>query len=89
MPVLIEINIGREESKGGLMEEELPAFLNRVVDCPNLEVRGLMCIAPLVADPETARPYFARMRELAEKIRKPARFQNSNGAPIHGNVSRF
>jgi pyridoxal phosphate enzyme (YggS family) len=68
-PVLIEINIGREESKGGLMEEELPAFLDRVVDCPNLEVRGLMCIAPLVADPETARPYFARMRELAEKIR--------------------
>ncbi len=68
LPVLIEINIGGEEAKSGVrpgsveLEELLGASFQRV------EVRGLMAIPPFTDDPEGARPYFRKMRELREKV---------------------
>jgi len=68
LPVLIEINIGGEEAKSGVdphsgdLEELLRAEFKKV------EVRGLMAIPPFTEDPEGARPYFRRMRELREEV---------------------
>jgi pyridoxal phosphate enzyme (YggS family) len=59
--VLIEVNVAGEEGKGGIAPGELPAFLER---CP-VTVVGLMTMPPLAADPESNRPYFAALRELA------------------------
>jgi uncharacterized pyridoxal phosphate-containing UPF0001 family protein len=61
--VLIEVNVAGEEGKSGIAPGELPGFLER---CP-VAVVGLMTMPPLAASPEQNRPYFAALRELAER----------------------
>jgi PLP dependent protein len=62
IPALVEVNISGEESKSGVPESELEAFLQSYD-----EVRGLMTMPPETGDPEASRPYFRRLRELAER----------------------
>jgi uncharacterized pyridoxal phosphate-containing UPF0001 family protein len=62
IPALVEVNLSGEESKSGIAPEELPAFLELYGD-----VRGLMTMPPETGDPEASRPYFRRLRELAEE----------------------
>jgi pyridoxal phosphate enzyme (YggS family) len=62
IPALVEVNLSGEESKSGVTPEELPALLGIYPD-----VRGLMTMPPATADPEASRPYFRRLRELAER----------------------
>ncbi|GBC88433.1 hypothetical protein HRbin13_00556 [bacterium HR13] len=66
--VLIEVNIGEETTKGGVAPEELFAFYQHLLNYKNLRVLGLMCVPPYTEDPEKARPYFAKLRELKEKL---------------------
>ena len=61
IPALVEVNLSGEPSKSGIAPEELPAFLELYDD-----VRGLMTMPPETRDPESSRPYFRRLRELAE-----------------------
>jgi pyridoxal phosphate enzyme (YggS family) len=61
IPALIEINLSGEESKSGIAPEELERYLELYPD-----VRGLMTMPPETNDPEASRPYFRRLRELAE-----------------------
>jgi PLP dependent protein len=61
IPALVEVNLSAETSKSGIPPEELPRFLELYPD-----VRGLMTMPPEAADPEASRPYFRRLRELAE-----------------------
>ncbi len=61
VPALVEVNLSGEESKSGIPPEELEALLELYGD-----VRGLMTMPPAVDDPEDSRPYFRRLRELAE-----------------------
>ena len=68
-PVLIEVNIGREEQKSGIAPELLPEFLKIVSDMPGILVNGLMCVPPAGSEDE-ARPYFARMRELFGEMKE-------------------
>ncbi len=70
LPVLIEMNIGGEEAKSGVAPEsaELEALLAAAANWPNLEFHGLMTIPPFTEDPEGARPYFRRLRELRDAI---------------------
>ena len=62
--VLLEINIGGEESKSGFAPEELSAALARAAQLPGIRVRGLMAIPPVCAAPEENRPFFLRMQQL-------------------------
>jgi pyridoxal phosphate enzyme (YggS family) len=68
MPVLIQVNIGSETSKSGIAEEGAVEFAERTAAFRHLDVRGLMAIPPYTEDPEGARPYFVRLRELAKRI---------------------
>ncbi len=61
--VLIEVNVAGESGKSGIAAEELDAFIAR---CP-VTVVGLMTMPPLAVGPEDSRPYFSRLRELAER----------------------
>lgn len=61
IPALVEVNLSGEESKSGVAPDELPSFLELYAD-----VRGLMTMPPFTEDPEESRPYFRRLRELAE-----------------------
>jgi uncharacterized pyridoxal phosphate-containing UPF0001 family protein len=61
IPALVEVNLSGEETKSGVTPEQLPALLELYPD-----VRGLMTMPPATDDPEASRPYFRRLRELAE-----------------------
>jgi pyridoxal phosphate enzyme (YggS family) len=61
--VLVEVNVSGEQGKSGVAPAELAAFLGR---CP-ARVVGLMTMPPLASEPEQSRPYFAALRELAER----------------------
>ena len=63
IPSLVQVNLAGEETKSGVPPEELEAFLER---CP-AEVRGLSTMPPFTEDAEASRPYFRRLRELAER----------------------
>jgi pyridoxal phosphate enzyme (YggS family) len=62
VPALVEVNLAGEASKSGITPEELPALLELYGN-----VRGLMTMPPETSDPELSRPYFRRLRELAEQ----------------------
>ena len=62
IPALVEVNLSGEETKSGIPENELEDFLALYG-----EVRGLMTMPPEADDPEASRPYFKRLRELAER----------------------
>ena len=73
LPVLVQVNIGREPQKAGVLPEELPGFLSQLAAFPHLKVRGLMAIPPAPTRQEDSRPYFREMKRLfdglaAEKI---------------------
>ena len=61
MPVLIEVNIGREQSKSGVLPEALPELLEKVSLLPGLSVRGLMAIPPNIEDTVQKEGYFEQM----------------------------
>jgi len=66
--VLIEVNVAGEESKYGITPAGAGALAEKVAALPSLRLRGLMTMAPIVADPEAVRPVFARLRELAAEL---------------------
>ncbi|MBQ8813935.1 MAG: YggS family pyridoxal phosphate-dependent enzyme [Lachnospiraceae bacterium] len=67
-PILMEINIGNEESKGGIPIEEAEVLARQIAELPNLKLKGLMCIAPFVDDPEENRDHFKRMRVKRDEL---------------------
>ncbi|WP_417027690.1 YggS family pyridoxal phosphate-dependent enzyme [Baileyella intestinalis] len=71
MDILIEINVGEEETKTGIQAEELMDLAKKITDnCENVRLRGVMCIPPYGEDPEVSRKYFRETRELFEKLQQ-------------------
>ena len=70
LSVLIEINVGGEEAKSGVAPDspELSAILSGASGWPNLRIRGLMTVPPYTEDPQGARPYFRKLRELRDRL---------------------
>ncbi len=68
MSVLIQVNIGREPQKSGVLPEEAEELLRGMADCSNLRVKGLMAMPPYFDDPEAARPFFRQLRHLAAEL---------------------
>ena len=63
-PILLEINIGAEESKSGFSQEEIWQTVEKMADFPHCRLRGLMAIPPISLHPGDNRRYFAEMRNL-------------------------
>ncbi len=68
--ILLEVNIDGEASKHGFTPQQLEEEWEALTELPGLDIRGLMCIPAPVDDPQDARPAFAALRTLAEKLRK-------------------
>ena len=69
--ILLEVNVSGEKSKSGMRPEEVRDVLVHIArDCPRLTVEGLMTMAPFSENPEDARPYFRRLRELRDAVEK-------------------
>ena len=66
--VLLEVNIGGEETKSGVPLGEVDAFLEAAAACPKVRFTGLMCMPPLFDDAEEARPFFVQARALAQRL---------------------
>lgn len=64
--VMIEVKLSEEGSKSGAAVEELPALVDAIRALPNLNLTGLMTMPPWSEDAELSRPYFRRLRELAQ-----------------------
>jgi len=68
MPVLLQVNVSGEATKSGFSVAELSQAAEEIARLPRLEVKGLMTIAPLVADAEEVRPIFRRLRQLRDEL---------------------
>lgn len=68
MDILVEINIGGEETKSGISPEELKAFMEEVSELRGIRIRGLMTIPPVNTDGSSER-YFAKMQEMFESLK--------------------
>jgi pyridoxal phosphate enzyme (YggS family) len=66
LQILIEVNVAGEASKQGLSPGEVAPVVSRISNLPNLNLTGLMTIAPIADDPEDVRPVFRELRQLAE-----------------------
>jgi pyridoxal phosphate enzyme (YggS family) len=68
MPVLVEVNSGREPQKTGVLPEHLDELVRKVSGLPHLRVQGLMTMGPRLGDPEDARPYFRLTSEAFQRL---------------------
>ncbi len=64
MDVLLEINIGDEQSKSGFTADEAQTAVEKIAKLDNIKIKGLMAIPPICEDPQQNRPYFAKMNKL-------------------------
>jgi pyridoxal phosphate enzyme (YggS family) len=70
MPVLVEINSGRERQKSGVLPEDAEDLIKALSGLPSIKVMGLMTMGPRSGDPEESRPYFVTTRKIFERIKK-------------------
>lgn len=69
LPVLIEINSGREENKDGVLPEDVGALVDALGEFPHIQLQGFMTMGPLTGDPELSRPYFQTAARIFEQYR--------------------
>ena len=91
LPVLIEINVGGEAAKSGTAPEssELEELLRAAPRLDHLEFRGLMTVPPFSDDPQEARPYFRRLRELRDGNLRPESGKRKDEGSLDGYVTRL
>jgi hypothetical protein len=70
MPVLVEINSGRESQKSGVISETAEELIRQMAYLNNIKVSGLMTMGPRFGNPEESRPFFIETRRIFEQIRK-------------------
>ena len=68
--ILVEINIGDEESKFGISADEVKVLVREIAKLDNIKVQGLMCVAPYVVDSEENRAFFHKIKDLSVDIMK-------------------
>jgi pyridoxal phosphate enzyme (YggS family) len=69
MPVLVEVNSGREKQKSGVLPENAEELIKEISKLSNIKVMGLMTMGPRFGNPEDSRPYFVTTRKLFEQIK--------------------
>jgi pyridoxal phosphate enzyme (YggS family) len=69
MPLLIEVNSGREAQKSGVLPDDAEGLIREIARLRHVRIVGLMTMGPRFGDPEDSRPYFVDTRKLFERIR--------------------
>jgi pyridoxal phosphate enzyme (YggS family) len=70
MPVLVEVNSGREQQKAGVLPEAAEQLVREISVLPGVKVKGFMTMGPFMGDPEGLRPYFAETKRVYERIKE-------------------
>jgi len=78
-PVLIQVDLGHEQTKRGVQESELPKLIDAIAECEHLRLIGLMTLPPFFDEPERVRPFFRRLRELRDELSSLGAFGKSPG----------
>ena len=68
LPVLIQVNVSREDTKNGFEVEDVASAVTEISKLTNLEIKGLMTIAPITDDPEDVRPMFRQLRQMRDSL---------------------
>jgi pyridoxal phosphate enzyme (YggS family) len=89
LPLLIQVDLGHEETKSGIPDQELPRLVETVQQLERLELIGLMTLPPFFDDPEQARPYFRRLRELRDELARSGAFGERSGELSMGMTHDF
>jgi pyridoxal phosphate enzyme (YggS family) len=89
LPLLIQVDLGHEETKTGINEQELSRLAETVQQLERLELIGLMTLPPFFDDPEQARPYFRRLRELRDDLARNGAFGERKGELSMGMTNDF
>ena len=79
LPVLIQLDLGHEETKTGITEDALAELVQVVGKCAHLQLLGLMTLPPFFEEAERVRPYFRRLRELRDELRAQHAFGERSG----------
>lgn len=89
LPVLIQVDLGGEETKSGIEQGELPKLLETISTLERLKLIGLMTLPPYFEDPESARPYFKTLRQLRDELNKQGHFGDGVGQLSMGMTQDF
>jgi len=89
LAVLIQVDLGHEETKSGIDESELTHLVEGLGPLSRLDLTGLMTLPPFFDDPEQSRPYFRRLRELRDELAARGVFASSKGELSMGMTNDF
>jgi len=89
LPLLIQVDLGQEETKTGVGETELAQLAETVQQLARLELIGLMTLPPFFEDPKQARPYFRRLKELRDELARKGAFGERQGELSMGMTHDF
>jgi len=89
LAVLIQVDLGHEETKSGIDESELTHLVEGLGPLSRLELTGLMTLPPFFDDPEQSRPYFRRLRELRDELAARGAFASGKGELSMGMTNDF
>ncbi|HYV83535.1 MAG TPA: YggS family pyridoxal phosphate-dependent enzyme [Pyrinomonadaceae bacterium] len=89
LAVLIQVDLGHEETKSGIDESELTHLVEGLGPLSRLDLIGLMTLPPFFDDPEQSRPYFRRLRELRDELAARGAFASGKGELSMGMTNDF
>jgi hypothetical protein len=89
LPVLIQVDLGHEETKSGIDESELTHLVESLGPLTRLKLIGLMTLPPFFDDPEQSRPFFRRLRELRDELNQRGAFGDRTGELSMGMTHDF
>jgi pyridoxal phosphate enzyme (YggS family) len=89
LPVLVQVDLGHEETKSGIDEEDLEQLVNGLAASTYLQFIGLMTLPPFIDDPEQVRPFFRRLRELRDELAAKGAFADQKGELSMGMTHDF
>lgn len=89
LPVLIQVDLGHEETKSGIDEGELKELIQVLKGLERVQFHGLMTLPPFFDDPEEARPFFRRLRELRDELAAHGAFGDGKGELSMGMTHDF
>lgn len=89
LPILIQVDLGHEETKSGIDESELTHLVEALGPLTHLKLIGLMTLPPFFDDPEQSRPFFRRLRELRDELNQRGAFGDQAGELSMGMTHDF
>jgi pyridoxal phosphate enzyme (YggS family) len=89
LPVLVQVNLGGEETKSGVAERDVDEVVREVQQCERLKLIGLMSVPPYFDDPQHVRPFFRRLRELRDDLSTRKVFADRRGELSMGMTHDF